>query len=103
MRMKYPNRTEVLLVSATALTVASAVFAFRFWSRRGICLDSAICATVAILSLIGIILLVRRMAAVRKLEEMSDRPVFLVMTSGPRKDKERNPAIKGKMPEESNH
>lgn len=103
MRMRSPNRSELLLIALTVLTVASAVSAVLFWNKRGICLDSTVCATVAILSLVAAILLARRMAAVKRLKEMSDRPVFLVMTSGPRKGKESKPEIKGKMPDELNH
>ena len=103
MRMRYPNRSELLLIALAALTVASAVSAVLFWNKRGICLDSAVCATVSILSLVGIILLARRTAAVKRLREMSDRPVLLVMTSGPKKDRNPEPQIRGKMPEGPDH
>ena len=102
MRMRTPNRNELTILSASALTVAAAVFAVHFWMRRGVCIDSVVCATVSILTIAGILLLMRRRSAVARTKALSDRPVLLVMTSGPRKEKTAK-RIEGKMPEELDH
>ena len=62
-----------------------------------------VCTTISVLSLIGLLLLLQRMRSVSKTRELFERPVLLVMRSGPRKSKEPERKIKGKMPDELNH
>lgn len=107
MRQRSPrNRLEslypVLTVSAAVLAAVSAAFAVYHWSRRGVTTDSAVCAVISVLCIISIILLMRRAKALRRAESLSERPIFLVTVSGPRKKKEPE-RIKGKMPEELDH
>ena len=102
MKMRTPNRIELLIAAAAVLAVAAAVLAVHFWTKRGICNDSVICATVSILTIVGILLLMHRRSAVARTKALSDRPVLLVMTSGPRKEKTAK-KIEGKMPEELDH
>ena len=102
-QFRRPRKAELLALSAAVLTVVSTVFAVHFWIRRGICTDMVICTTVSVLSLVGLILLLSRMRSVSMTRELSERPVLLVMTSGPRRPKETERKIEGKMPEELNH
>ena len=62
-----------------------------------------VCTTISVLSLIGLLLLLNRMRNVSRTRELSERPVLLVMTSGPRRPKTKERKIKGKMPDELNH
>jgi len=62
-----------------------------------------VCTTIAVLSFLGLIILLIRMRSVARTRELSERPVLLVMTSGPRKSKEKDAQIMGKMPDELNH
>ena len=105
MRQRSPSRLEswypILLVSAALLAAVSAAFAVYHWSRRGICIDSAVCATITVLLMIAIAVLVHRISALRRAKSLSKRPIFLVTLSGPRKEKERK-EIRGKMPEDLN-
>ena len=102
-QLRRPRKADLLAISAAILSVVSAVFAVHFWIRRGICTDMVICTTVAVLSLLGLIVLLVRMRQVAKTREFSERPVLLVMTEGPRKPKETEKQIRGKMPDELNH
>ena len=106
MRQRSPrNRLEslypVLTVSAAVLAVVSAAFAVYHWTRRGICIDSSVCAVISVLSVLAVILLLRRISALKRAESLSNRPIYLVTVSGPRKKKEPR-RIKGKMPPELN-
>ena len=98
-----PRKAELLIASAAVLSIVSAVFAVHFWIRRGICTDMVVCTTISVLSLIGILLLLQRIRRVSRTRELSERPVLLVMTSGPRKSKDTERKIEGKMPDELNH
>ena len=102
-QLRRPRKTDLLAVSAAVLSVVSAVFAVHFWIRRGICTDAVVCTTIAVLSLIGLLLLLQRMRTVSRTRELSERPVLLVMRSGPRKSKETERKIEGKMTDELNH
>ena len=62
-----------------------------------------VCATISVLSLVGLLLLVQRMCLVSRTRELSERPVLLVMRSGPRRPKQTDRKIEGKMPDELNH
>ena len=99
------NRNElwyrILTVSAAVLAVVSAAFAVYHWTRRGICIDSSVCAVISVLSVLAVILLLRRISALKRAESLSNRPIYLVTVSGPRKKKELR-RIKGKMPPELN-
>ena len=103
MRQRSPSRLEswypILLVSAALLAAVSAAFAVYHWSRRGICIDSAVCATITVLLMIAIAVLVHRISIFRGARSLSKRPIFLVTLSGPRKDKEQK-EIRGKMPDD---
>ena len=99
------NRNElwyrILTVSAAVLAVVSAAFAVYHWTRRGICIDSSVCAVISVLSVLAIIFFMRRISALKRAESLSNRPIYLVTVSGPRK--KRGPSrIKGKMPPELN-
>ena len=100
------NRNElwyrILTVSAAVLAVVSAAFAVYHWTNRGICTDFSICAAISVLSVIAVILFIRRVSALKRAESLSNRPIYLVTVSGPRKKKEPK-EIKGKMPPELNH
>ena len=102
-RQRSPSRIEswypILLVSAAVLAVVSAAFAAYHWSRRGVCIDSAVCATISVLLVLAIVLLLRRAAALRRAQSLSQRPIFLVTVSGPRKGKAEK-EIRGKMPDD---
>ena len=102
-QFRRPRKAELLIISAAILSIVSAVFAVHFWIRRGVCTDMVVCTTIAVLSLIGLILLLNRMRNVTRTRELSERPVLLVMKSGPRKSKEEDRKIRGKMPDELNH
>ncbi len=107
MRQRSPrNRLEslypVLTVSAAVLAAVSAAFAVYHWSRRGLVADAVICAVITVLCIISIILLMYRAKALKRAESLSERPIYLVTGSGPRKKKEPK-RIKGKMPEELDH
>ena len=102
MKMR-PRSSELLLVITAVLAVVSAGFAVHFWTSRGVCIDSVVCATIAILLIIGMILMLWRMVSVSRERHSSSSPVFLVMKSGPRKLKEEPREIKGKMPEDLDH
>ena len=102
-QFRRPRKAELLIASAAVLSVISAVFAIHFWIKRGVCTDMVVCTTIAVLSLAGLLLLFYRMRSVSKTRELSERPVLLVMTSGPRKPKTDERKIKGKMPDELNH
>ena len=95
-------RYRALTVSAAVLAVVSAAFAVYHWTRRGICIDSCVCAIISILSIIAVILFVRRISALKRAESLSNRPIYLVTVSGPRKKKEPK-RIRGKMPPELDH
>ena len=99
------NRNElwyrILTVSAAVLAVVSAAFAVYHWTRRGICIDSSVCAVISVLSVLAVILLLRRISALKRAESLSNRPIYLVTVSGPRMKKEPR-RIKGKMPPELN-
>ena len=100
------NRNElwyrILTVSAAVLAVVSAAFAVYHWTRRGICIDSSVCAVISVLSVLALILFARRVSALKRAESLSKRPIYLVTVSGPRKKKEPK-EIKGKMPPELDH
>ena len=105
MTKRNPDRNElryrILTVSAAVLAVVSAAFAVYHWTRRGICIDSSVCAVISVLSFIAVILFIRRISALKRAESLSNRPIYLVTVSGPRK--KRGPSrIKGKMPPELN-
>ena len=106
MRQRSPSRLEswypILLVSAALLAAVSAAFAVYHWSRRGICIDSSVCAVISVLSFIAVILFIRRISALKRAESLSNRPIYLVTVSGPRKKKEPR-RIRGKMPPELDH
>ena len=102
-KFRTPRKAELLALSTAALSSVSAVYAVHFWSRRGVCTDMVACTTVSILSLFGLILLLYRMHSLSKIRERSERPVLLVMTSGPRRKKEKDREIEGKMPDELDH
>ena len=102
MQHRRPRKVDLLIASAAVLSTASAVSALYFWVRRGVCTDAVVCTTIAVLSLIGLLLLLQRMRTVSRTRELSERPVLLVMTSGPRKSKDDR-KIEGKMPDELNH
>ena len=95
-------RYRALTVSAAVLAVVSAAFAVYHWTRRGICTDSCVCAIISILSVIAVILFMRRISALKRAESLSNRPIYLVTVSGPRKKKEPK-RIRGKMPPELDH
>ena len=101
--MRTPKRAEVTLIFGAVLATVSAVFAVRFWQSRGVCTDSVAAAAIFFLSVIGIILLAHRMYAARSVHEESNRPVLLVMTSDPKREKEERPEIRGKMPDQTDH
>ena len=101
--MRRPSRNEILIIFAAALAVVSAALAVLFWSRRGVCSDFVICLTISILTVLGILMLVHRMSAVAGARALSDRPVLLVMKTGPRKERKTEKRIEGKMPEELDH
>ena len=103
MRPRLPNRNELALLLASALAIASAALSFHFWSRRGICIDSVVCATISALSLIGLIVLATRMAAARRARAMSESPIYLVMVSGSQKKSPGKKEIRGKMPDQPDH
>ena len=84
------------------MAAVSAAFAVYHWSRRGMVADSVICLVITVLCIISIILLMHRAKALRRAETLSERPIYLVTVSGPRKKKEPK-RIKGKMPEELDH
>ena len=107
MRQRSPrNRLEslypVLIVSAAILAAVSAAFAVYHWSRRGIAADAVICLVITVLCIISIVLLMHRAKTLRRAETLSERPIYLVTVSGPRKKKEPK-RIKAKMPEDLNH
>ena len=102
-RFRRPRKADLLVISAAILSIVSAVFAVHFWIRRGVCTDMVVCTTIAVLSLIGLIVLLMRMREVSRTRELSERPVLLVMTSGPRRPKTKERKIKGKMHDELNH
>ena len=95
-------RYRVLMVSAAVLAVVSAAFAVYHWTRRGLSIDSSVCTIISILSVLAVILLARRVSALKRAESLSNRPIYLVTVSGPRKKKEPK-EIRGKMPPELNH
>ena len=95
-------RYRILMVSAAVLAVVSAAFAVYHWTRRGICIDSSVCAVISVLSVIALILFARRISALKRAESLSNRPIYLVTVSGPREKKEPK-RIKGKMPPELDH
>ena len=100
-RSRNELRYQVLTASAAVLAVVSAAFAVYHWTRRGICIDSSVCAVISVLSVLAVILLLRRISALKRAESLSNRPIYLVTVSGPRKKKEPR-RIKGKMPPELN-
>ena len=101
-RSRNELRYQVLTASAAVLAVVSAAFAVYHWTRRGICIDSSVCAVISVLSVLAIIFFMRRISALKRAESLSNRPIYLVTVSGPRKKKEPK-EIKGKMPPELNH
>ena len=100
MRMRAPKPTEILMASLSAIAVVAAVYAAHHWSRRGVCTDSLLCTTIAVLALIGLVILVRAALSCKGAQQMSGRPVNLVMVSGPREESKKERKIEGKMPEE---
>jgi len=91
------------MIFGAVIATASAVLAVRFWQSRGVCTDSVAAAAIFFLSVIGMILLAHRMYAAKRVHEESNRPVLLVMTSEPKREKEKRPEIKGKMPDQTDH
>ena len=101
--MRTPKKAELTLIIGAIISVVSAVLAIRFWQSRGVCTDSVVTAAIFLLSIVGMILLAHRMYVANRVHEESNRPVLLVMTSGPKKDKEKRSGIKGKMPDQTDH
>ena len=101
--MRRQNRADwyniALSAAVAAVAVVSGIYAVHFWIRRGVCIDSVVCATAAILSAATLALFVYRLYAVRRIEQMSQRPIYLVMVSGP-KGTAGKKEVKGKMPKD---